>query len=63
MNAADEIAVEAFLQGRLGFLGIPEMVSRTLESVEWRQLATVEDVVRADREAREVAASLIASVC
>jgi 1-deoxy-D-xylulose-5-phosphate reductoisomerase len=63
MNAADEIAVEAFLQGRLGFLGIPEMVSRTLESVEWRQLATVEDVVSADREAREVAASLIASVC
>ncbi len=63
MNAADEIAVEAFLQGRLGFLGIAEMVSRTLESVEWRQLATVEDVVQADREAREVAASLIASVC
>ncbi|HEX6219605.1 MAG TPA: 1-deoxy-D-xylulose-5-phosphate reductoisomerase [Acidimicrobiia bacterium] len=63
MNAADEIAVAAFLQGRLGFLGIAEMVSRTIESVEWRQLETVEDVVDADREARGVAASLIASVC
>jgi len=63
MNAADEIAVEAFLQGRLGFLGIPEMVARTIESVEWRRPETVDDVVEADREAREVAASLIASVC
>lgn len=63
MNAADEIAVEAFLQGRLGFLGIPEMVSRTIESVEWRQPESVDDVVAVDREAREVAASLIASVC
>jgi len=63
MNAADEIAVEAFLQGRLGFLGIAEMVSRTMESVEWRELQTVEEVVEADREARGVAASLIASVC
>lgn len=63
MNAADEIAVEAFLQGRLGFLGIPEMVSRTVESVDWRPLETVDDVVHVNREAREVAASLIASVC
>jgi len=63
MNAADEIAVEAFLQGRLGFLGIAEMVSRTVDSVEWRRLETVDDVVEVDREARGVAASLIASVC
>lgn len=63
MNAADEIAVEAFLHGRLGFLGIPEMVSRTIDSVEWRRPETVDDVVQVDREAREVAASLIASVC
>ena len=63
MNAADEIAVEAFLQGRLGFLGIADLVSRTMESVEWRELQTVEEVVEADREARGVAASLIASVC
>jgi 1-deoxy-D-xylulose-5-phosphate reductoisomerase len=63
MNAADEIAVEAFLQERLGFLGIAEVVSRTIDEVEWRELVTVEDVVEADREAREVAVSLIAGVC
>lgn len=63
MNAADELAVEAFLQGRLGFLGIPEVVARTLELVEWRELGTVEDVVEVDGEARSAAAGLIAGVC
>lgn len=63
LNAADEIAVEAFLQGRLGFLGIAEVVARTIEDVEWRELETVDEVVEVDREARETAASLIAGVC
>jgi 1-deoxy-D-xylulose-5-phosphate reductoisomerase len=63
MNAADEMAVEAFLQRRLGFLGIPDVVARTLETVDWRELSTVEDVVAVDREARAVASSLIAGVC
>ena len=63
MNAADEVAVEAFLPGRLGFLGITDVVSRTLEQVEWRDLATVDDVIDVDREARAVASGLIAGVC
>ena len=63
MNAADEIAVEAFLQGRLGFLGISDIVARAIDTVEWRELVTVDDVIEADREGRAVAASLIASVC
>ena len=63
LNAADEVAVASFLQRRLGFLGIPEVVSRTLDEVEWREVGTVEDVVEVDREARAVASSLIAGVC
>lgn len=63
MNAADEIAVEAFLQGRLGFLGIAEVVVRTLEAIAWRAVETVEDVVEVDAEARSVAAGLVAGVC
>ncbi len=63
MNAADEVAVEAFLLGRLGFLGIADVVSRTIETVDWRELHTVDDVLDADREARSVAAGLIAGVC
>jgi 1-deoxy-D-xylulose-5-phosphate reductoisomerase len=63
MNAADEMAVEAFLRGRLGFLGISDVVGRVLEAVEWRELVTVDDVVEVDAEARSVAAGLIAGVC
>ena len=63
LNAADEVAVAAFLDGRLGFLGIAEVVSATLESADWRSLDSVEDVVAADREGREIAASFIAGAC
>jgi len=63
LNAADEVAVEAFLQGRLGFLGIADVVSSTIETVQWRAIDTVEDVIDADREARATAASLIAGNC
>jgi 1-deoxy-D-xylulose-5-phosphate reductoisomerase len=63
LNAADEVAVEAFLQRRLGFLGISDVVSGTLDSVDWRRVETVEDVIAVDREARSVAASLVAGAC
>ncbi len=63
LNASDEVAVEAFLQGRLGFLGISEVVSRTIEAVEWRALETVDDVLAVDREARATASGLIAGAC
>lgn len=61
LNAADEVAVGAFLQHRLGFLEIAEIVRLTLEQVEWRVLASVEDVIDVDSEARAVAASLVAA--
>lgn len=63
LNAADEVAVEAFLQRRLGFLGIAEVVARTLEMVPWREVTDVESVLTADAEARATAAALIAGAC
>lgn len=63
MNAADEVAVEAFLSDRLGFLGITDLVRRTVEQVEWRELGSVEDVVDVDAEARGVAAGLVSGAC
>jgi 1-deoxy-D-xylulose-5-phosphate reductoisomerase len=63
MNAADEMAVEAFLQGRLGFLGIADVVERTIAEVDWREVKTVDDVLEVDSEARAVAAGLISGVC
>jgi 1-deoxy-D-xylulose-5-phosphate reductoisomerase len=63
LNAADEVAVHAFLDGRLGFLGITEVVERTLDAVPVVDLATVDDVIEADREARAVAHSLLGGAC
>ena len=63
LNAADEVAVAAFLDGRLGFLGIAEVVSATLETADWRALDSVDDVIAADRDGREIAASFIAGAC
>jgi 1-deoxy-D-xylulose-5-phosphate reductoisomerase len=60
LNAADEVAVEAFLQGRLGFTGIPRVVEETLDIIDWREVDDFDGVVAVDREARDVAASLIA---
>ncbi|MDP9493905.1 MAG: 1-deoxy-D-xylulose-5-phosphate reductoisomerase [Actinomycetota bacterium] len=63
LNAADEVAVEAFLQRRLGFLGISDVVARALESVPWREITDVESALAADAEARAAAAALIAGAC
>lgn len=59
LNAANEVAVHAFLQGRLSFLGIPSVVEDTLERLEPRPVRAFESLYEADREAREVAAELI----
>jgi 1-deoxy-D-xylulose-5-phosphate reductoisomerase len=63
LNAADEIAVAAFLQQRIGFLGIPDVVERTIGTVTWRELTTVDEVIEADSEARAIAAGFVARAC
>jgi 1-deoxy-D-xylulose-5-phosphate reductoisomerase len=62
LNAADEIAVQAFRDGRIGFKTIARVVAEVLEKVEVRELDTVADVMDADKHARAVATELI-SVC
>jgi 1-deoxy-D-xylulose-5-phosphate reductoisomerase len=57
LNAANEVAVAAFLDGRLPFLGIPEVVERTLNEVEGREARDLEDLVAVDEEARRVASA------
>ncbi len=58
LNAANEVAVAGFLDGRLGFLGIAEVVERTLERIDAVPLGGLDDVWRIDREARRIAASM-----
>jgi 1-deoxy-D-xylulose-5-phosphate reductoisomerase len=63
VNAADEIAVAAFLTGRLGLLGIATVLEHTLEKVPSRPVHTVDDVLAADEEARETASAMIGGSC
>ncbi|HVF34969.1 MAG TPA: 1-deoxy-D-xylulose-5-phosphate reductoisomerase [Candidatus Saccharimonadia bacterium] len=58
LNAANEVAVEAFLAGRLGFLAIADVVARVLDTVAIVEVDTLEGVLEADRVAREAASSL-----
>jgi 1-deoxy-D-xylulose-5-phosphate reductoisomerase len=60
LNAANEIAVHAFLDGRLPFLGIPAVIERTLEAVESEPVRAFEPLYEADRAARAAAADLVA---
>ena len=58
LNAANEVAVAGFLDGRLGFLGIADVVERTLETIATVSLGGLDDVWKIDREARRVAADM-----
>jgi len=59
LNAADEVAVEAFLGGRLSFPGIARIVEETLSRVPNRQPGSVAEVLGIDRESRGVARELV----
>ncbi len=59
LNAANEVAVDAFLQKKLGFLEISEIVSKTVESHQKREVQSLEDIFLVDREARQIARNLI----
>lgn len=54
-NAADEVAVAAFLERRLPFLGIPAVIEKTLERMPKLRPSKIEDVLAADGEARRLA--------
>jgi 1-deoxy-D-xylulose-5-phosphate reductoisomerase len=60
LNAADEVAVAAFLEERISFRGISQVVAGTLDEVQVIEVRTVEDVLGSDAEARRVAAGLVA---
>jgi 1-deoxy-D-xylulose-5-phosphate reductoisomerase len=55
LNAADEVAVGAFLERRLPFLGIPEVIERVLGQTPRMRFEKMEDVLTADTEARRMA--------
>jgi 1-deoxy-D-xylulose-5-phosphate reductoisomerase len=62
LNAANEIAVHAFLKGGLRFLEIAEVIERTLDELGSQPVRAFESLYEADRQARDVAAGLVASL-
>jgi 1-deoxy-D-xylulose-5-phosphate reductoisomerase len=61
VNAANEVAVAAFLAGRAGFLDIPATIRGALDRHGEAAAATLDDILAADRLARKTAADLLAS--
>jgi len=59
LNAADEVAVEAFLDRKIAFNGIPGTIEKVLASTPESHPATIAEVLASDREAREKAHALV----
>ncbi|MGD5182224.1 1-deoxy-D-xylulose-5-phosphate reductoisomerase, partial [Xanthomonas citri pv. citri] len=60
LNAANEEAVSAFLQGRIGFLSIPALVEQALSTLPGEGADTLEGLLAADQRARALTRSAIA---
>ncbi len=60
LNAADEVAVEAFLDRRIPFMGIPRTIEKVLAATPEAHPATIAEVLASDRLARQTARTLIA---
>ena len=60
MNAADEVAVDAFLNRKISFMGIPRTIEKVLAATPESHPATIAEVLAADRQARETARSFLA---
>jgi 1-deoxy-D-xylulose-5-phosphate reductoisomerase len=60
LNAADEVAVDAFLNRKISFMGIPRTIEKVLAATPESHPATIAEVLAADRQARETARSFLA---
>ena len=59
MNAANEVAVQAFLDRRIGFLGIAETIRRTMDAHKPVEISTIEDALHTDAWARTKAGEVV----
>ncbi|HMK51113.1 MAG TPA: 1-deoxy-D-xylulose-5-phosphate reductoisomerase [Thermodesulfobacteriota bacterium] len=59
LNAANEVAVGAFLEGSIKFTSIPSLLKRVMEEHDVKPIHTIEDILRADHWAREKAKALL----
>ena len=59
LNAANEVAVNAFLKGSLGFMQMPEIVEHSLENCKFKASPDLESLEESDRDARIIAQNYI----
>lgn len=62
MNAANEIAVEAFLEGRISYLQIAQLIEKTMDAHQAHCLNSIEEVLEADQWGRSTAAQLCSTL-
>lgn len=59
MNAANEVVVDAFLKGKIGFLEMSDVISETIEKMEFKNNLNIEDYIYFDSEARRIALEIV----
>ena len=59
LNAANEVAVNAFLKNKIAFLKMPDLIDNCLEKINFVKNPTLEDYIETDRQARILAKTLI----
>ncbi len=59
LNAANEVCVASFLEGKIDFIGMSDVIERTMSEVSYKSQPTLEDYVEIDAESRRVASDLI----
>ncbi|MBC3860916.1 1-deoxy-D-xylulose-5-phosphate reductoisomerase [Undibacterium jejuense] len=59
LNASNEIAVQAFLDGKIGFTMIPQVIEQSLQKIVVTEMTDLESILAADAEARSVATKLV----
>ena len=61
-NAANEVAVKAFIDGRIKFLGIYEVIKRTFKAIPWSKITDMKDIHHFDNYARKYALKVVKSL-
>ena len=59
MNGANEVAVDAFLKGKIRFCRIPQIIEKTMEKATFVPLPDIDDIYQSHEQAKEIAMSLI----
>ena len=59
INAANEVAVDAFLHDHISFLGMSELIEKTMQKAQFMKSPTYEDYVQTDEDARSIAKDML----